>query len=131
MTTESRAASGELQRRIRAARAYAGYSLDEMAAAVGIGRQTLVRIEQGIRPPKRMELREIAAVSGLPVEFFSADFAVLAEAPGGLSPEALVALERIRDDVDRLVRAGRARPDGGLPEPPQGLVGDHALRAGR
>lgn len=97
----------ELRRRVRAARAYAGMSLDQMAAALGVGRQTLVRIERGERKPKRMELREMAAISGLPVEFFSADFRRLADAGGGdagLGTVAVSALQELRDDIDRLLR---------------------------
>jgi transcriptional regulator with XRE-family HTH domain len=98
----------ELRRRVRAARAYAGMSLDRMAAALGVGRQTLVRIERGERKPKRMELREMAAISGLPVEFFSADFRLLAapgEADSALGTVAVSALHELRDDIDRLLRA--------------------------
>jgi transcriptional regulator with XRE-family HTH domain len=71
----------ELQKRVRAARAYAGLNLDDMASAVGFGRNTLVRIESGQRLPKAMELREVARVARLPFEFFSVDFADLETLP--------------------------------------------------
>jgi transcriptional regulator with XRE-family HTH domain len=68
----------EIRRRLRAARAYADLSLDGLAAAVEIGRNTLVRIENGSRNPKAMELRAVADACGLPYEFFTVDFADLA-----------------------------------------------------
>lgn len=62
----------ELGRRIRAARAYAGMNLPEMAEAVEIGRSTLIEIEHGRRAPKKWELFAIVQVTGVPEEWFSA-----------------------------------------------------------
>jgi transcriptional regulator with XRE-family HTH domain len=102
----------EIRRRIRAARAYAGYSLDELADRVGFGRQTLVRIEQGERQAKRMELREIAVVCGLPYEFFTSDFDQLR----GDRSDLELDLDVVRDVAEMLVTAAdRVRERLGLP----------------
>ena len=45
-------------------------SLDKFADAVGIGRSTLVRIENGTRTPERHEYEAMAQVSGMPLGFF-------------------------------------------------------------
>ena len=70
----------ELQKRLRAARAYAGLSHDELATATEMGRSTIIRNEHGQRVPKTMELREIARVCDLPLEFFTGDFTQMKEA---------------------------------------------------
>ena len=67
----------ETQRRIRAARAYSGMTLDELAEKVGIGRMTLYRMENGQRDVKRMELREIAEACEVPFEFFTSGWSTL------------------------------------------------------
>lgn len=48
-------------------------SLDDFAKAIGVGRQTLVRIEGGERTPRDHEYERMAAVSGLPLAFFYID----------------------------------------------------------
>lgn len=88
----------ELRRRVRAARGYADLSIDQLAEAVGIGRNTIIRIDNGEREVKQMELRQIAAVCGLPYEFFTVDFAEI--------PELYAALER---DEHMAARAALAR----------------------
>jgi transcriptional regulator with XRE-family HTH domain len=75
---------GEERRRLRAARAYADFSLDELAERVEMGRSTLIRVDQGERNLKRMEISAIAEACGLPVEFFTADFNRLGELPPSL-----------------------------------------------
>jgi transcriptional regulator with XRE-family HTH domain len=67
----------DIRKRVRAARGYAGYSLDDLAGKVGMGRQTIFRLESGERACKEMELREIARVCGLPFEFFTANWAAV------------------------------------------------------
>lgn len=61
-----------------------------------MGRQTLVRIESGdpaqVKRVRRMLLREMGAVAGLPVEFFTVDLARLADAPPSIA-ERLAAIE--------------------------------------
>jgi transcriptional regulator with XRE-family HTH domain len=65
----------DLTRRVRAARAYSGLSVQELATAIGVGAQTIKRIEAGRRTPRQMEVSAIADVCGLPHNWFSADWA--------------------------------------------------------
>lgn len=60
-------------RRVRAARGAVNMSLDDFAAAIGMGRQTLIRTENGTRSPRDHELEAMAEVSGLPLGFFLAE----------------------------------------------------------
>jgi outer membrane murein-binding lipoprotein Lpp len=72
----------QLRRRMRAARALAGYKvMSDLAAAIPkesqLGERKLRALESGedaLRPPA---LREIAAACGLPYEFFTADLLTL------------------------------------------------------
>lgn len=69
------AASGkELAKRIRAAMAYAGVTERELADCIGVSRATISRTVASSRIPRRMELREIADVCGVPLGFFTADW---------------------------------------------------------
>ena len=70
--------SSDVARRVRAARAYAGLSVRELADAIGIGVQTIKRIEAGARAPRTMEVWAIAEVCGLPNEWFEMDVEGLA-----------------------------------------------------
>lgn len=67
-------------KRVRAARGAVNMSLDDFAAAIGVGRQTLIRIENGTRTPRDHEYEQMAGVSGLPLGFFYGD---LDDALGG------------------------------------------------
>ena len=69
--------AAEVARRVRAARAYAGLSVADVATAVGLGAQTIKRIEAGRRTPRSFEIWAIADVCGLPREWFNADFKAL------------------------------------------------------
>lgn len=60
--------------RIRAARAFAGLSQDELAHELGVEVQTIKRRENGKADPKRQELLAIAAVTGVPIEFLDYGF---------------------------------------------------------
>lgn len=57
-------------------------SLEEFAEATGVSKSNIYRVFTGKRHLKRMELREMATVAGLPPEFFTADFQLLAAADG-------------------------------------------------
>lgn len=70
--------AGDVARRVRAARAYAGLSVRELADSIGIGVQTIKRIEAGSRAPRTMEIWAIAEVCGLPNEWFELDVEALA-----------------------------------------------------
>lgn len=99
--------SAETRRRLRAARAYAGMSLDDLAADVEIGRNTLVRMENGQRNPKSMELREIAEACGLPYEFFTIDFGLLVALARVGAEDVLAAQppDQLRDSIIAAVDA--------------------------
>lgn len=71
-----------LTRRLRAARAYAGLSQPDLAAKLNTSQDTIKRIELGQRELQGYErdgfLRAVAGACGLPVEFFTEDFARMA-----------------------------------------------------
>lgn len=56
----------ETGRRVRAARAYAGFSQEALARRVGMGRGTLWKIEHGLREARPGELWEIARACQVP-----------------------------------------------------------------
>lgn len=75
----------ELRRRLKAARALAGFkSTAALAAAMpqgsGLGDRTLRKLEGGEAEIRSPALREIAAACGLPYEFFTIDFTELTDA---------------------------------------------------
>lgn len=75
----------ELTKRLRAARAYASLSRDEIASALGISGSTYDRIETGardIRPAERAGFIDtVAELAGLPPWFFWTDLDPLAPEP--------------------------------------------------
>jgi transcriptional regulator with XRE-family HTH domain len=94
-------------RRVRAARGSLNFSLDQFAEAIGIGRQTLVRIENGTRDPKPHEYTAMAEATGLPVEFFTAPDLHAALSGAGDRPtlaERVADLERGRDEIVRALQ---------------------------
>lgn len=92
---------------MRAARGYAGLSVSELAAAIGVGAQTIKRIEAGRRAPRKMEIWAIADVCGLPLAWFSADWKSCCQ-----QAEALTALVRRVEDGQAQILAHGA---GGAP----------------
>jgi transcriptional regulator with XRE-family HTH domain len=76
----------ETARRVRAARAYAGLSIPRLAKELGVGMQTIKRIESGRRSPRRYELWGIADICGLPSGFFERSFDVLGTERTHLGP---------------------------------------------
>lgn len=72
--TAHRIARDEVARRVRAARSYARLTIGQLAEQVGVGTQTVKRIECGQRDARRHELWAIAEVCGLPRGFFEMDF---------------------------------------------------------
>lgn len=80
-----------LARHIRAARAYANMSRDQIGNAVGVDGTTVGRWERGEwkkGPPRAAMLREVARITGVPEEFmFSGFVGALA-----LADDALAAL---------------------------------------
>lgn len=67
--------------RIRAARALARMSTDEMARILGVSVATLNRIETGKRPPTQAEIAEVAEATGVPRDWIYVGF-------GQAGPEA-------------------------------------------
>ena len=60
-------------RLVRAARAYAGITIPELADRLGLGVATIKRIEAGERAPKQLELWAIAKACDLPDEWFDSE----------------------------------------------------------
>lgn len=96
----------ELGARIRAARGYADLSQPELADRLGISRSTITRLErsdkngaQGYKEEALVEL--IAGACGLPVEFFTADFAALAN---GATETGVDAVLKRLDQMDQSYR---------------------------
>jgi transcriptional regulator with XRE-family HTH domain len=87
--------------RVRAARGAVNKSLDDFANAIGIGRQTLIRIESGSRTPRDHEYEAMAAVSGLPLAFFYIeDLDAVLE--GHEDPSLRDEVNELREDVVQL-----------------------------
>jgi transcriptional regulator with XRE-family HTH domain len=91
----------EIARRVRAARAYSGLSVNDLADAVGLGVQTIKRIESGKRTARPFEIWAIAEACKLPREFFDLDFRELSLAASSQSEM----LARIDCRLDKLERA--------------------------
>jgi transcriptional regulator with XRE-family HTH domain len=83
----------EVAARIRAARAYAGLTQDELAARLGVVPQTIKRREAGTTAPRRGELLAIAAACQVPAAFLEHGF-------GDVRPSEIV--ERL-DRIERLL----------------------------
>jgi transcriptional regulator with XRE-family HTH domain len=90
----------EIARRVRAARAYAGLSVAELANRVGLGLQTIKRIESGKRNARPFEVWAIAEACELPREFFDLDFQELCSAVAAQREM----LARIDGRLDKLER---------------------------
>lgn len=71
--------SEETRRRLRAGRALAGITVEQLAERLGpgLGAKTLYNVERGEREIRPMELREVARACGLPFAFFVMDFGEL------------------------------------------------------
>jgi transcriptional regulator with XRE-family HTH domain len=89
-------------RRVRAARGSLNLSLDDFADAIGIGRQTLIRIENGSREPKPHEYEAMARVTGLPLEFFTTVDLSAALAGADQQPTLAKRVDELEAQVARL-----------------------------
>jgi transcriptional regulator with XRE-family HTH domain len=93
----------EQARRIRAARAYAGYSRARLAAATGLTAHALTRIERGEREATPAELSAIVESCGVVADFFEAEpLPAPAPAPAA-SPDLLAQLREVREKLDRFL----------------------------
>lgn len=124
-------------RRIRAALALSGLTIEELAARIdqrGLGARTLRKLqdETDEREARPMELQAIAAATGIPYVFFTIPFAYLDDmvARWQASYEAEPATDRLDQIVERLERveaaleaAATTRPADAAPaQPPAGLL---------
>jgi transcriptional regulator with XRE-family HTH domain len=96
----------EVARRVRAARAYAGLTVVELADRLGMGVQTIKRIESGRRTARVFELAAIAEACELPREFFELDFQEMWQQAAAQRE----LLARIDDRLGRLDQALRWDP---------------------
>jgi hypothetical protein len=71
-----------------------------MSLAIGMGRQTLVRIENGSREPKDHEYEAMARVSGLPLGFFHAEDLDAVLGDGTLEPAKRAAGEALAQRLE-------------------------------
>lgn len=98
-------AKSEIGRRVRAARAYAGFrNRAALAARLELSKETVQRIEGGQREVKRSELLAIAEACGVPMWFLEDGWEgrqgaeVPAEEPPPHDPRSL---RRLGDDEER------------------------------
>jgi transcriptional regulator with XRE-family HTH domain len=85
----------EIGKRVRAARAYGGWTrAEDLAEAVGMGRTTLLRTEKGERTAKHWELVAIAELCGLPRSFFTDEWDER-DLPAEVDVRALEAAEEV------------------------------------
>src|SRR6476661_8134546 len=101
--------SPEVARRVRAARAYAGLSVNELAAKIGLGLQTIKRIESGKRTARRFEIWAIAEACCLPREFFEIDLELLSRRAAALQ-EALARVDERLEQIERAVERTTQSP---------------------
>lgn len=85
--------ASELGKRIRAARAYAGLSQDELAELIQISQPTLARIEKGERQARWIEVMGIAEVTQLPRVWFTEELPPSIDLP----PDALQGIKKPPD----------------------------------
>lgn len=82
-----------IARQIRAARAYAGMSREQVGQALGVHEQTISRWERGAwkeKPPRLPMLEKIAQVTGIPDLWIAAGFLSEAEELSPLEAQARV-----------------------------------------
>lgn len=87
----------ELARRVRAARAYAGITQEDLSARLGVSVVTYKRIEAGRRDISLEEVRRVSEITEMPVAFFTDDISSLSGS--GSSQE----LEDLRGQLSGLV----------------------------
>lgn len=106
----------ELTRRIRAGRAYAGFSSHrDLAQAAGVSEATIQRYEAGKTVPDDEKLERIAAACRLPVSFFlDDDLRVVAAGLEGLVER----LERSAEQLNQaaMILGGQALKEAALAE---------------
>lgn len=125
----------DVARRVRAARAYSKLSREALAEALGYSPSTIDLIEGKRAIPRGAswtELGKVAEATGLPFEFFTADFARLPE----IVPEGeltVVTRRTLREAQDRLGRMQQERGQrtGEHPDTPPATTEDPDAQEGR
>jgi transcriptional regulator with XRE-family HTH domain len=100
----------EVARRVRAARAYAQLTVGELADRIGLGAQTIKRIEAARRNPRLHEVWAIAEACGLPRAFFELQFSGLidrAELVVGVLSDIDARLRRLEQRLGQTRRAAQ------------------------
>jgi transcriptional regulator with XRE-family HTH domain len=110
---DDRKALGE---RLREARAYLGFSQDQVATFLGVSRSALSQIESGRRKVDALELKKLAGLYNRPVELFTggetaefsfgSDIKHLARKVSELSPDDREELARFADFLRARKRKG-------------------------
>lgn len=90
----------ETGRRLRAARGYAGLEAEDLAKALNFSVSTLYRTEGGQRPLNDAQKRLVTELCGLPIGFFSVDFAESEMAADGEVTARLAGVEQLVRDLD-------------------------------
>jgi transcriptional regulator with XRE-family HTH domain len=93
----------EQARRVRAARAYAGYSRARLAAATGLSVHSLTRLERGEREAPPAELSAIAETCGVVPDFFEAELLPSPAPAPAASPDLVAQLRELREKLDRFL----------------------------
>jgi transcriptional regulator with XRE-family HTH domain len=98
--------NGDLPARIRAARALAGLSREQLAERLAVSVHTIAKWEAGTKLPNPARVEQIGSACGVPVEFFRVDLQALTNTPAVLSTQ----LAAIEDRPSRIEAELRIRP---------------------
>jgi transcriptional regulator with XRE-family HTH domain len=96
---EVRGDAGELARKLREAREYVNLSQQFVAEQTGIPRSAISDIERGTRRVESLELKRLAELYRMPVEFFFGTDPD-PEAAGEVADPTVVALTRAAEGLD-------------------------------
>ncbi len=114
----------DIGRRISAARAYAGLSVEALADSIGLKHEVLQRLEAGAEVLTEEEwwgiVRNVGAITRVPVQAFSVEFGTL----DGTQPpevrltqleekidEALARMDEVAEEADRQMTRGKEQLD--------------------
>lgn len=92
----------ELQKRIRAARGYRGWSHAELGKELGLSESTIKRLARALPAGKKRQtyIEQVAAKCGLPFQFFTVDFNDLSLL------DTMRSLEDLDEDEEVVISAG-------------------------
>lgn len=103
--------TGELGRRVRVARVWAGLTRDELAARLGVSFHTVERSETGRRRVALDELVRIGELCGVPETFMRHGWAACAQ--GERLDHLYRRIDELSDEVKRGLGRARAQPSTG------------------